>query len=120
MGSSPTGWGTATLGGLLVHQFLDATFPKRWIGKDGPTPWPPRSPDFTPSGLCLWGYVKDKVFRHQFQTLDTLKARIRDALAAVAEAMLEKTWREIESRLDVLRATNGAYVEVYYCSTKTF
>jgi hypothetical protein len=42
-----------------------------------------------------------------------LKARIRDALAAVAEEMLEKTWRNIEYRLDVLRATNGAYVEVY-------
>jgi hypothetical protein len=42
-----------------------------------------------------------------------LKARIRDALAAVTEEMLEKTWREIEYILDVLRATNGAYVEVY-------
>jgi hypothetical protein len=44
---------------------------------------------------------------------DTLKARIRGALAAVTEAMLEKTWREIEYTLDVLRATNGAHVEVY-------
>jgi hypothetical protein len=99
--------------GLLVHQFLDATFPKRWIGKDCPTPWPPRSPDFTPSGLCLWGYVKDKVYSTPVPDTDTLKARIRDALAAVAEEMLEKTWREIEYRLDVPRATNGARVEVY-------
>jgi hypothetical protein len=30
----------------------------------------------------------------------------------VAEEMLEKTRREIEYRLDVLRATNGAYAEV--------
>jgi hypothetical protein len=44
---------------------------------------------------------------------DTLKARIRDAFTAVTEQMLEKTWREIEYRLDVLWATNGAYVEVY-------
>jgi len=29
--------------------FLDATFPSRWIGKDGPTPWPPQSPDI----ICL-------------------------------------------------------------------
>jgi hypothetical protein len=33
--------------GLLVRQFLDATFPKRWIERDGPIPWPPRSPDIT-------------------------------------------------------------------------
>jgi hypothetical protein len=43
---------------------------------------------------------------------DILKARIRDALVAVTEEMLENTWREIEYRLDVLRATNGAHIEM--------
>jgi hypothetical protein len=67
-----------------------------------------------PSGLfLLWGYVKDKVYSTPVPDTDTLKARITDALAAVTEEMLEKTWREIEYRLDVLRATNRAYVEVY-------
>jgi len=28
-------------------------------------------------------------------------------------AMLQRTWQEIEYRLDVLRATNGAHIEVY-------
>jgi hypothetical protein len=99
--------------GLLVRQFLDATFPKRCIWRDGPTPWPPRSPDFTPLDFLLWGHVKDKVYWTPVPDTDTLKARIRDASAAVTEEMLEKTWREIEYTLDVLRATNGASVEVY-------
>jgi hypothetical protein len=47
---APPNWG------LLVRQFLDATFPNRWIGRDGPTPWPPRSSDITPLdsfiGVC--------------------------------------------------------------------
>jgi hypothetical protein len=73
-----------------------------------------------PSGLYLWGYVKDKVYSTPVPDTDILKARVRDALATVAEEMLEKTWREIEYRLDVLRATKGAYVAVYYCSTKNF
>ena len=34
--------------GLNVRAFLNATFPERWIGRDGPTPWPPRSPDINP------------------------------------------------------------------------
>ena len=34
--------------GSHVRRFLDATFPNRWIGRDGPTPWPPRSPVITP------------------------------------------------------------------------
>jgi hypothetical protein len=30
---------------LNVRDFLDRTFPQRWIGRDGPNRWPPRSPD---------------------------------------------------------------------------
>ena len=43
----------------------------------------------------------------------TLKARITAALATVTTEILENTWREIEFRLDVLRATKGAHVEMY-------
>jgi len=32
--------------------------------------------------------------------------------AAITEDMLGNTWREIDYRLDVLRATKGAHVEV--------
>jgi hypothetical protein len=62
-----------------------------------------------PSGLFLWWHVKDKVYSTPVSDIDTLNAI---ALAAVGEELLEKTWREIECRLDVLRATNVAHVEV--------
>ena len=93
--------------------FLDATFRNRWIGRDGPTLWPPRSPDITPLDFFLWGYVKDKVFSTPVRDITNLKARITDAFAIITEDMLENTWREIDYRLDVLRATKGAHVEVY-------
>jgi len=92
---------------------LDATFPNRWIGRDGPTPWPPRSPDITPLDLFLWRYVKDKVFSTPVPDITNSKARITDAFATIIEDTLENTWREIDYRLDVLRATKGAHVEVY-------
>jgi hypothetical protein len=41
-----------------------------------------------------------------------LKARITDAFGTT-EDMLENTWRENDCRLDVLRATKVAHVEVY-------
>ena len=53
----------------------------------------------------LWGYVKDKVFSTPVPDITNLKARITDAFATVTEDMLENTWREIDYRLDVLRAT---------------
>jgi hypothetical protein len=42
-----------------------------------------------------------------------LKARITEAFAAVTEDMLENMWRKADCRLDVLRATKEAHVEVY-------
>ena len=93
--------------------FLDATFPNMLIGRDGPRPWPPRSPDITPLDFFLWRHVKDKVFSTPVPDITNLKARITDAFATITEHMLESTWREIEYRLDVLRATKGAHVEVY-------
>ena len=93
--------------------FLDATFPNRWIGRDGPTPWPPRSPDITPLDFFLWGYVKDNVFSTPVPDITNLKARITDVFATIPEDMLENTWRETDYRLDVLRATKGIYVEVH-------
>ena len=92
---------------------MDATFLNRWIGRDGPTPWPPRSSDVTPSDFVLWGYVKDTVFSTPVPDMTNLKARITDAFAAITEDMLENTWRETDYRLDVLHATKGAHVEVY-------
>jgi hypothetical protein len=44
--------------------------------------------------------------------LYNLKTRITDAFATITEDMLENTWREIDYRLDVLRAPKGAHVVV--------
>ena len=99
--------------GLVVRNFLDATFPNHWIRRDGPTQWPPRSPDITPLDFFFWGYTNDKVYSTPIPNVETLKARITAALATVTMEMLENTWRMIEFRLDTPRATNGAHVEIY-------
>jgi len=64
------------------------------------------------------GYVKDNVFSTPVPDITNLKARITDAFATITEDMLENTWRKIDHRLDVLRATKGAHVEVYKCVVK--
>jgi len=60
-----------------------------------------------------WGYVKDNVFSTPVPDITSLKARLTDAFAKITEDMLENTRRETDYRLDVLRATKGAHVEVY-------
>ena len=94
-------------------QFLNETFPDRWIGRDGPISWPPRSPDITPLDFFLWGYVKDIVYRTKVRDITELKQGISNAIDTIDEAMLPRTWQEIEYRLDVLCVTNGANIEMY-------
>jgi len=53
------------------------------------------------------------VFSTPVPDITNLKARITDAFAAVTEHVVENTWREIDCRLDVPRATKGAHVEAF-------
>ena len=68
---------------------------------------------YHPLDFFLWGYVKVKVFSTPVPDITDLKARITDTFATITEHVLENTWRETDYRLDVLRATQGAHVEVY-------
>jgi hypothetical protein len=61
----------------------------------------------------LWGYIKDIVYKTKVWDINDLKERFTDAIATLDEAMLERTWMGTERRRDVLRATNGAHVEVF-------
>jgi hypothetical protein len=45
--------------------------------------------------------------------IDQLKSRVREAITTVDVGMLARTWQEIEYRLDILRATIGAHVQLY-------
>ena len=82
-GGAPPRWGSDG------RRFLEATFPNRWIGRDGPTPWP--TAGYHPLDFFLWGYVKDKVFLTPVPDITNLKARITDAFVTITEDMLEKT-----------------------------
>jgi hypothetical protein len=76
-------------------------------------PWPPRSPDITSLDFFLWGYVKNNVFQTPVNELDDLKTRIRNAISAIPADTLHRSWQDLEYRLDVIRATKGAHIEVY-------
>jgi hypothetical protein len=82
-----------------VRDFLDRTFPKRWIG---PTRWPPRSPYMTPFDFFLWGYVKDRVYATPMRDVAELRRKIADVIRTITSDMLNNTWAEIECRSDIL------------------
>ncbi|GBM18326.1 hypothetical protein AVEN_106022-1 [Araneus ventricosus] len=57
--------------------------------------------------------VKNIVYKTPVPSLDEMKRRIVTAIQNVTPQMLENTWREIEFRLDVLRATKGSHVQIH-------
>jgi len=96
-----------------VTTFLDETFPGRWVGRGGPTAWPPRSPDLTPLDFFARGFIKVVVYRRKVRDLADLRQRIIEAVELVTPHMLINTWQELEYRLDICGATTGAHIEVY-------
>jgi hypothetical protein len=61
----------------------------------------------------LWGYVKDRFYATLTRDVAELRRKIMDVIRTITSDMLNNTQAEIEYRLDILRATNGAHVEVY-------
>jgi hypothetical protein len=50
---------------LDARNFMNEPLTERWVGPQGNEDalhlWPPKSPDLTPCGYFLWGYVKEAV-----------------------------------------------------------
>jgi hypothetical protein len=46
-------------------------------------------------------------------SLDELKLRNVPAIETVTSQMLENSWKEIEYRLDILRATKRAHIKIF-------
>jgi len=67
----------------------------------------------------LWGYIKNIVSAEKIRNIHHLQDRITSAIETVTRDMIQKTWLEIEFRLDVSRATNGAHIEMYWGKSKT-
>ncbi|GBM08565.1 hypothetical protein AVEN_69780-1 [Araneus ventricosus] len=98
---------------ISVREALNERFPNSWIGRDGTIPWPARSPYLTPLDFLFWGYIRNIVYSENITDISDLKSRIIAAIKTVTPQILHNTWREIDYRLDVCRATNGAHIETY-------
>ncbi|GBM59098.1 hypothetical protein AVEN_172909-1 [Araneus ventricosus] len=96
--------------GNIVREFLDTAFPHRWIGRGAVMAWPPRSPDVMP--LDLWDYVKQHVYSERINDINHFKQRITNVIHSVTLDVLTRVWEELDHRLDVCRATNGAHSEL--------
>lgn len=96
----------------IVREYLDATFPNRWIGRGGPIAWPPRSPDLSPNDFFLWGHLKSVIYTaERFPDLQSLKDAITGACFNITPEMLSNVRRHFYERLSHCLIVNGETFE---------
>lgn len=66
-----------------VRDFLNLSYPGRWIGLNGPVRWPARSPDLNPLDFYYWGHMKEIVYATEVHTVEDLRERIFAASATI-------------------------------------
>lgn len=97
---------------LNVREYLNRTFPNRWIGRGSARLWPSRSPDLTPLDFFAWGFIKGRVYKTKVRDLQDLKTRIRNAVTAISPAMLRNVFRATLERWGQCFEMNGGHVEI--------
>lgn len=94
-----------------VGEYLNTTFPQRWIGRRGEIEWPAKSPDLTSLDLFLWGYSKDRVYVNKPTTIQDSKARIGLEMQAITPQMINNSIRSFQDRLYYCQETDGRHFE---------
>ena len=97
--------------GRNVREFLNNTFPNRWIGRGGTIEWPPRSPDLSPNDYFLWGHLKNRVYTTKPQDLADLQRRILDEFELITPEMIYNTIEKFYFQLAHCQAVQGKQFE---------
>jgi hypothetical protein len=100
---------------LNVRHFLNVSYGPQWIGRGGPTVWPPRSPDLNSCDFYLWGYMKSMVYRTAVNTKDDLLNRIMLAAERIRNDQdeLARVSRSLLRRANACIRANGVYYEFF-------
>ena len=90
----------------LRHRFSD-----RLISRRCDPEWSPHSPDLSPPDFYLWGYLKDRVYGNNPQTIPDLKAAITAAIRAIPTEECGRVIDNFARRIQVCLQRRGAHLE---------
>lgn len=95
----------------IITNYLNNRFGNRWIGNRGPISWPARSPDLTAMDFFLWGYIKNKVYKTQFNNVEELQACVLREFHRINGRILEKVINSTLRRAQLCINNNGGLFE---------
>lgn len=95
-----------------VRNWLISEFNEKWIGRDGPILWPPRSPDLTIMDFYLWGRLKQIVYSEPLDNdKEQLKTRIQNAVRSLSIEEIRRSYNEFRARIEICADKGGALFE---------
>lgn len=97
--------------GIEVREFLNQTFPGRWIGRRGTIEWPARSPDLNPLDFFLWGHTKNLIYKNRPQNVEELQARILHEIQNISQNAIVNTLQNFVHRIHYCQEVNGEHFE---------
>ena len=90
--------------------WLQLRSPDRLISRMCDPEWSPHSPDLNPPDFYLWGYLKDRVYGNNPQTIPDLKAAITAARRVILREECGRAIENFARRIQVfLQRTFGAH-----------
>jgi hypothetical protein len=97
----------------VVRNVLNNTSYDRWIGRGGPTVWPPRSPDLDPLDSYLRGYLKTLMYAAPVDIEEAFHRRILDACQTIRNysGIFERMRRSVMRRVEACIDSHGGHVE---------
>lgn len=96
-----------------VEDYLNFTFPNKWIERDGAILWPPRSADLNSCDLFLWPTINNKVYilKEEIESLEELRLKIIDICNNIYSRPLAKVVKHFYDGLKFCLANNGDLFE---------
>ena len=88
--------------------WLRQRFPDRLISRGCDPEW---SPDLNPRDFYLWGYLKDRVFGNNPQTIPDLKAAITAAIKVIPREEFGRVIENFARLIQVFLQRRGAHLE---------
>jgi hypothetical protein len=85
-------------------------FPGRLISLRGDVEWLAQSPDLSPCEFFLWGYLKEKVFKHRPRSLEDLKERIQQEIDSILPELTRRVMKNFWERLQQCVANDGRHM----------
>ena len=74
-------------------------------------PWPPYSPDLTPLDYFLWGYLKERVYEDNPDTIERLKENIKREIRRIPNDVLDRAMDNFNVRVANVIQQRGAWIE---------